>query len=149
VNTARPLRRSQYDVGIGYGDDIEAARAAILEAISKVEAVVTDPAPEVIVFDLAASSVNLRIRWWTPSKGFNLVRVQGEVLEGLKHALDAKGIDIPYATQVMLFHDQTEETDGKRGAQREGWPQRPKGRRSGRRDGGPESQDLRGGSIST
>ena len=115
VNTARPLRRSQYDVGIGYGDDIEAARAAIIEAVSKVEAVVADPAPEVIVFDLAASSVNLRIRWWTPSKGYNLVRVQGEVLEGIKRALDAKGIDIPYATHVMLFHDQTEEADGHRG----------------------------------
>jgi small conductance mechanosensitive channel len=136
VNTARPLRRSQYDVGIGYGDDIEAARAAIIEAISKVEAVVADPAPEVIVFDLAASSVNLRIRWWTPSKGHNLVRVQGEVLEGIKYALDAKGIDIPYATQVMLFHDQTEEADGHRGKQREGWPPRSIPREPQRADSG-------------
>ncbi len=124
VNTARPLRRSQYDIGIGYGDDIAEARTAIMEAIAKVEAVVSDPAPEVIVFDLAASSVNLRVRWWTPSKGVNLVKVQGEVLEGVKQALDAKGIDIPYATQVMLFHDQTEDADGHRDAQREGWPSR-------------------------
>ncbi|WP_182422068.1 mechanosensitive ion channel family protein [Aureimonas sp. ME7] len=128
VNTARPLRRSQYDVGIGYGDDVEAARASILQAVSQVEAVVDDPAPEVIVFDLAASSVNLRVRWWTPSKGYNLVRVQGEVLQGIKQALDAKGIDIPYATQVMLFHDQTEDADGRRDKQREGWPSRPNGR---------------------
>ncbi|WP_082653440.1 mechanosensitive ion channel family protein [Aureimonas sp. AU22] len=131
VNTARALRRSQYDIGIGYGDDIAEARSAILEAIDKVEAVVSDPAPEVIVFDLAASSVNLRVRWWTPSKGFNLVKVQGEVLEGVKQALDAKGIDIPYATQVMLFHDQTEDADGHRGAQREGWPKAPSGAASG------------------
>jgi hypothetical protein len=29
---------------------------------------------------------------------------------------------MPYPTQVTLFHDQTEETDGDRSAQREGWP---------------------------
>ncbi|WP_409359844.1 hypothetical protein [Aureimonas ureilytica] len=119
---------------MGYGDGIAEARAAILKAIAKVEAIVSDPAPEVIVFDLAASSVNLRVRWWTPSKGFNLVKVQGEVLEGVKTALDAKGIDIPYATQVMLFHDQTEDADGHRDAQREGWP--PRRKRPERSDNG-------------
>ncbi len=29
---------------------------------------------------------------------------------------------MPYPTQVHLFHDQTEETDGNRAKQREGWP---------------------------
>jgi hypothetical protein len=32
------------------------------------------------------------------------------------------GIDLPYPTQQILFHDQTEETDGDRSRQREGWP---------------------------
>ena len=29
---------------------------------------------------------------------------------------------MPYPTQQILFHDQTEETDGDRARQREGWP---------------------------
>ena len=37
-------------------------------------------------------------------------------------AAAAHGIDLPYPTSVVLFHDQTEETDGDRTAQREGWP---------------------------
>ena len=32
------------------------------------------------------------------------------------------GIDLPFPTQQILFHDQTEESDGDRRTQREGWP---------------------------
>lgn len=32
------------------------------------------------------------------------------------------GINLPYPTTQVLFHDQTEETDGDRAHQREGWP---------------------------
>jgi small conductance mechanosensitive channel len=35
---------------------------------------------------------------------------------------DENGIDLPYPTRQILFHDQTEETDGDRSLQREGWP---------------------------
>lgn len=159
VNTARPARRSQYDVGIGYGDDIEGARRAILEAVGKVAGIETEPAPEVLVWDLAGSSVNLRVRWWTRSKRTNVVHVQSAVLEAIKGALDAVGIDMPYPTQVMLFHDQTEETDGTRGEQREGWPKRPGqappralGRTASGREGaafaGADPQGGRNGSAS-
>ena len=51
-----------------------------------------------------------------------MVQVRGQVVTAVKHALDEAGIDMPYETNVMLFHDQTEETDGDRDAQREGWP---------------------------
>ncbi len=44
------------------------------------------------------------------------------VLEKAFAALKAAGIDMPFPTQQVLFHDQTEETDGDRARQREGWP---------------------------
>lgn len=34
----------------------------------------------------------------------------------------AFSIDLPFPTQQILFHDQTEETNGDRSRQREGWP---------------------------
>ena len=34
----------------------------------------------------------------------------------------AAGIDLPFPTQQILFHDRTESTDGDRANQREGWP---------------------------
>jgi small conductance mechanosensitive channel len=122
VNTAFPLRRSQYDVGIGYGDDIDRACEVILAAIRNVEGVAQDPAPEAFAWELSGSTVNLRARWWTHSKRSDVVHAQGRVIRVMKQALSEAGIDLPYPTNVVLLHDQTEATDGDRRRQREGWP---------------------------
>ncbi|MER0238331.1 mechanosensitive ion channel family protein [Fulvimarina sp. MAC8] len=125
VNTAHEKRRSQYDVGIGYGDDIETARAVMLDALTRAKGVETDPKPEVLVWDLAASWVTLRVRWWTNSVRTDVVHAQAAALEEIKSALDKAGIDMPFETRVTLLHDQTETLDGVRGKQREGWPLKP------------------------
>ncbi|AHJ95503.1 hypothetical protein Hsw_PA0170 (plasmid) [Hymenobacter swuensis DY53] len=39
--------------------------------------------------------------------------------------LSENGIDLPFPTRQILFHDQTEATDGHRRQQREGWPAGP------------------------
>ena len=122
VNTAYEVRRSEYDVGIGYGDDVEKARRVMLDTLEEVEGVLKKPAPDVLVVELAGSSVNLRARWWTPSRRADVLGVQDRVLTGLKNALTKEGIDLPFPTQQILFHDQTEATDGDRTKQREGWP---------------------------
>lgn len=122
VKTGNEKRRSQYDIGIGYADDIDQACEIIKNELVKIEGVESDPAPEVFAWDLAASWVTLRARWWTDSKRGNIVKQRSEVIRTVKHALDAAAIDMPYDTKVHLFHDQTEETDGDRAGQREGWP---------------------------
>ncbi|TYZ06173.1 mechanosensitive ion channel family protein [Hymenobacter lutimineralis] len=126
VNTAYDKRRLQYDVGIGYGDDIATARRLIIEAMQGVEGVLTEPAPEAIVVDLAGSSVNLRARWWVnPPRQADVLDAQDRVLEAIKNKLTENGIDLPFPTQQILLHDQTETTDGDRRQQREGWPAGP------------------------
>lgn len=120
VWTHYPTRRSEYDLGIGYADDIDEAVAVVTEAIASVEGVLEDPAPQVMEWGLDASWVTLRARWWTDARG--ALGPRRKVLRAIKLALDEKGIDMPYDTKVHLFHDQTEETDGDRSAQREGWP---------------------------
>jgi small-conductance mechanosensitive channel len=122
VNTAHPLRRTHYDVGIGYGDDAQKAADLMIEAMKEVDGVVGEPAPEVLVWDLAGSSVNLRARWWTESRRRDVTTIKGDVLTAITAKLSENGIDMPFPTQVILFHDQTEETDGDRNLQREGWP---------------------------
>lgn len=123
VNTAFDNRRLQYDVGIGYGDDIDRAKQLILEAIHSVDGVLKDPAPDAIVVALAESTVNIRARWWiNPPRRSDALDTQDKVLSAIKKKLVANGIDLPFPTQQILFHDQTEETDGNRLHQREGWP---------------------------
>ncbi len=122
VITAYHMVRSQYDVGIGYGDDIETAKQIALETMQGIEGILDDPGPDVLTWDLAGSSVNLRVRWWTDPTRKNVVKLRDQVLIKVSQALLSQGIDLPFPTQQILFHDQTEATDGDRTQQREGWP---------------------------
>jgi small-conductance mechanosensitive channel len=85
--------------------------------------VLTTPEPDVIVVDLGPFDVKLRVRWWVESPiHYDALDTRDKVLIALKDALTEQGIDLPFPTQQVLFHDQTEETDGDRTQQREGWP---------------------------
>lgn len=122
VNTAFPTRRDQFDIGIGYGDKPDRAMAVFAQAIAAVEGVEADPAPEVLPWGLDASSVTLRARWWSASKRTDVVHLRARVILAIWQAASDHGIDLPFPTQQILFHDQTEEGDGDRTRQREGWP---------------------------
>lgn len=123
VNTAFENRRLEYDFGIGYGDDIARAKQLVLEALKTVKQVLSDPAPDVLVYALNASWVTLRVRWWIkPPRRFEALTSQDKVLEAIKKKLVENGIDLPFEVRTVLFHDQTDENDGDRLRQREGWP---------------------------
>lgn len=123
VNTAYPTRRMQYDVVIGYGDDVAFAKKLMLDTVRGLPDVEADPAPDALLVDYAAAGVAIRLRWWIkPPRRADALGVQDQVLEAVKAALAANGIDLPFPTQQILLHDQTEETDGDRSRQREGWP---------------------------
>lgn len=123
VNTAYDRRRLQYDIGIGYGDDIQKAKEIILEVLNSRDDILGDPAPEAIVVELADFTINIRARWWIePPRRADAMTSFDWVLENICDRLVKAGIDLPFPTQQILFHDQTEETDGDRARQREGWP---------------------------
>lgn len=122
VKTGESSRRDQYDIGIGYGDDIDQACSIIKKAIGGLEHVDKEHEPQAFVWDLAASWVTIRARWWTDSRRADVVMNKAAVLRAVKLALDEAKIDMPYDTKVQLIHDQTEEIDGDRQSQREGWP---------------------------
>lgn len=128
VNTAWEKRRLQYDFGIGYGDDIQEAKRIMLEVMGNLEGILQDPPPEALVVDLKDCTVNIRARWWIePPYRTDEMATRDLVLTAIAGALLAHGIDLPFPTQQVLFHDQTEETDGDRARQREGWPVRGSG----------------------
>ncbi|MGX9856528.1 mechanosensitive ion channel family protein [Limimaricola variabilis] len=122
VNTAFDKRRSQYDVLIGCSDDFDEACRIMVEAAQGCEGVLSEPAPEAIPWGMDADGNTVRLRWWTDSKRSDVVHVWGRVIRDVYNALNAAGVDLPYPTRMVLFHDQTEATDGDRTTQREGWP---------------------------
>ncbi|MBH8552971.1 mechanosensitive ion channel family protein [Nostocaceae cyanobacterium CENA357] len=123
VNTAFENRRLEYDIGVGYGDDLEWTKQLMLEAMHSVDIVLKDPAPDALVMELAESTVNIRARWWiSPPRRADSLDSRDQVISAIKRKLVENGIDLPFPTTQVLFHDQTEETDGDRSRQREGWP---------------------------
>ncbi len=123
VNTAFENRRLEYDIGVGYGDDLEWTKQLMLEAMHSVDIVLKDPAPDALVMELAESTVNIRVRWWiSPPRRADSLDSRDQVISAIKRKLGENGIDLPFPTTQILFHDQTEETDGDRSRQREGWP---------------------------
>lgn len=126
VNTAFPARRLEYDVTIGNGDDISAAKAVMLGVLAGLPGIEKSPAPDALVIEYADYGVKIRIRWWiTPPRRADALVIRDQVLCAVKAALTSNGIDLPYPTHQILFHDQSEESDGDRRRQREGWPPTP------------------------
>ena len=65
-----PTRRMEVPIGIAYDDDIEKATAVLMALLEGDERVLKDPAPQVLVKELADSSVNLGLRCWANTSDF-------------------------------------------------------------------------------
>ena len=87
-------RRVDWTIGISYGDDVDAARAAILAILAADSRVLGDPAPVVWVAALADSSVNLSARAWV--KNADYWNVFFENNEKFYKQLPEKGINFPF-----------------------------------------------------
>lgn len=92
-------RRDKIDVGIGYNSNIKTAKNILLQICAENENILTEPIPEVYVGELAESSVNLTLRFWTKNDVFWAAHFQ--VLEELKYKFDAEGIEIPFPQSVI------------------------------------------------
>lgn len=103
VNTAFELRRTDFDFGIAYEDDIDAAKEIILEVMRSTEGVAPDPAPDVLTVALADSSVNIRGRWWTEPTILSVLQVQDRVVSAVKKRFDAAGITIPFPIRTLYM----------------------------------------------
>lgn len=86
--------------GVSYDADIKKTKEVLMEVLTSNDKVLKDPAPGVMVSELADSSVNFAVRpWSTPA---NYWDVYFETIEATKYALDKAGIEIPYPHQVEI-----------------------------------------------
>lgn len=97
--TSFDTRRVDIVVGIGYGSSIERANDVFLALIESDGRVLKDPPPEVVVSELADSSVNLIGRLWVDRS--NYWPVKCDLTRGIKEAFDREGIEIPYPQRVV------------------------------------------------
>lgn len=100
-------RRMELKLGVGYGDNLNTARAALISAAAGHERVLHDPAPWAGVTALLDSSVEMTLQAWTLSDDYWQTRA--DVLQAAKEALDAADIEIPFPHQVAVPYGDAED----------------------------------------
>lgn len=97
-------RRVDLSCGVAYGDDLEEARRAAIEAIEGVEARDQNREVELFYDEFGGSSVNFKLRFWVSfKKQTDFLSAQSEAIMRLKKAFDDRGITIPFPIRTLDF----------------------------------------------
>ncbi|GAA6513731.1 mechanosensitive ion channel family protein [Merdimmobilis hominis] len=104
--SSEPTRRLDLTFSIGYGDDFKQAEAIIAQQVEKSGLALTDPAPFIRVSKHGENSIDLTCRVWVNSADYWTLHFF--LLEEVKLAFDAAGINIPYPQ--MDVHIKNNET---------------------------------------
>lgn len=102
--SALPIRRADLTIGIGYGSDLKKAKDILMGILSSDERVLADPAPTVLVKELADNSVNFAVRPWMKSPDWWVTRC--EIIEKIKLEFDANDIEIPFPQRTMWLRQE-------------------------------------------
>ena len=89
-----PTRRLDIAVGVAYDDDIDKGLEVLKSIMDSDSRVLKDPAPEVMVLELADSSVNLNLRCWCSIDDFWAVK--WDITRRAKLEIEAAGLSIPF-----------------------------------------------------
>lgn len=93
-------RRIDITMGVSYDADIKQTKDVLMKILIDNPKVLKDPAPMILLSELADSSVNYKMRPWTLTEDY--WNVYFEVMEASKIELDKAGIEIPYPHSVEI-----------------------------------------------
>jgi small conductance mechanosensitive channel len=100
--STEPQRRVDFVFGIGYGDDVDKARAVIQKLIDEDDRILKDPEPFIGVSELADSSVNFVVRVWAEAS--NYWGIYFDMHEKVYKAFDKEGLNIPFPQMDVHVH---------------------------------------------
>lgn len=92
--TLTDTRRTEWVIGIEYGEDVAKARKVVLDILKADKRVKEAPAPVVLLSELNNSSVDMTIRCWTANEDY--WDVLFETREKIYNAFNAAGISFPF-----------------------------------------------------
>ncbi|WP_316859344.1 mechanosensitive ion channel domain-containing protein [uncultured Cohaesibacter sp.] len=102
--SAYDTRRVDLTFGIDYGSDANKAMSLIIDLANADERVFKSPEPWVAITNLGDSSVDVSTRLWCKASDYWPLKF--ELLQKVKEAYDANGIDIPYPTTTIVRKDE-------------------------------------------
>jgi small-conductance mechanosensitive channel len=112
--------RLKVDVGVHYDSDVHAAMQLCLDAATRTERVLDDPAPKCLLIEFGDSSVNLQLRFWISDAQNGVQNVKSAVLLEIWDLFKEHHIEIPYPQRDLHLR-----TSGEHIASRNGSADRP------------------------
>jgi small conductance mechanosensitive channel len=101
--TSNPNRRADFVVGIGYDESIAEAQDLVLDVLREHPAVLPEPEPMVLVENLGAAAVTLRVYFWIDGAQHSFLKVKSSVIRLVKRALQEADIDMPGEQRELVF----------------------------------------------
>lgn len=93
-------RRVDFTFSVDYASDIKKTKEILFGVLNSHPLVLKEPAIAVNLSELGDSSINFFTRGWVKKEDYWTVKF--DVMEQVKEALDAAGIDIPYPHRVNI-----------------------------------------------
>ncbi|WP_325891675.1 small-conductance mechanosensitive channel MscS [Grimontia sp. NTOU-MAR1] len=87
-------RRIDLVIGVSYSANLQKTKQVLADVLARETRLLTTPEPTIGVVELADSSVNLVVRPWVRTADYWVVYF--DILQAIKEALDAEGIEIPF-----------------------------------------------------
>ena len=97
------MRRSTVEIGVAYGTDLARAQAVAVEAVATLDSVHAEPAPEALLFQFGASSIDIAVRFWHGATIDEMWHARNDVVAALDLAYKAADITIPFPQRSLHF----------------------------------------------
>lgn len=107
--TVEGKRKDAITIGVSYESDIKLVKDILLNLMKEQEGIHEDPEPQVVVAELADSSVNLSARFWASNEDF--WDCHWFTIEEAKSRLEAAGISIPFPQRDVHFFNHSKEQE--------------------------------------
>ncbi|MEZ5499101.1 MAG: mechanosensitive ion channel family protein [Steroidobacteraceae bacterium] len=102
ILTAFESRRVQLDLTVGYEYDVNWVTQLVRDAVTTVPGVLAKPEPQVVAWELGATSLAIRIRWWiAPQRSHEFVTRAG-IVQAIRNSFAHNDID-PTDPQLIFY----------------------------------------------
>jgi small-conductance mechanosensitive channel len=101
--TRNPVRRFEFEIGIGVQEDLLQARTIGLEQLARLAGVLANPPPSALINSLGDSSVHMCFRAWVDQQQHDFWMVRSEGIRSVKLALESAGLDMPEPTYRLQW----------------------------------------------
>lgn len=109
VNYSRnPERRFSFDISIDDDQSVVPAQSLANKAIKATDGVLADPKPSVLIQDLAAGKVILRMQAWVDQEKHSLDKVRSQAIREVKKSFEEAGI---FSVELPVQDTQTPQED--------------------------------------